>query len=167
MAIEIHQATVSEASAVSAVLCEAAAWLEQRKIPLWSQAQLQVAAIQADVAAGLYFIAVNEERYPVGAFKYQPEDPLIWPDAEPGEAAYLHRVVVRRAQAGGPLAAALLAWAADRAALEGRRFLRLDCESSRPKLRAVYERFGFAHHSDRQVGPYHVARYQLSLAPKA
>ena len=34
----------------------------------------------------------------------------------------------------------------------GFRYLRLDCVAT-PRLRAVYERFGFEHHSDRQVGP--------------
>ena len=46
----------------------------------------------------------------------------------------------------------------------GRHFLRLDCEASRPRLRAVYERSGFQHHSDRQVGPSYVSRYQLPLS---
>jgi hypothetical protein len=41
--------------------------------------------------------------------------------------------------------------------------LRLDCEASRPRLRAVYEGFGFRHHSDRQVGPYFVSRYEYAL----
>jgi hypothetical protein len=31
------------------------------------------------------------------------------------------------------------------------------------RLRAVYERFGFRHHSDRQVGPYFVSRYEQEL----
>jgi hypothetical protein len=35
--------------------------------------------------------------------------------------------------------------------------------TSRPWLRAVYERSNFRHHSDRQVGPYFVARYELAL----
>lgn len=55
---------------------------------------------------------------------------------------------------------ALMRWAVERAAALGRRYVRLDCEASRLRLRAVYERFGFRHHSDRQVGPYFVARYE-------
>jgi hypothetical protein len=35
--------------------------------------------------------------------------------------------------------------------------------ASLPKLRAVYERFGFVHHSDRQVGPYFVSRYEYRV----
>ena len=35
---------------------------------------------------------------------------------------------------------------------------------SRDRLRAVYERFGFQHHSNRQVGPYFVARYEVKIS---
>ncbi len=45
----------------------------------------------------------------------------------------------------------------------GRRYLRLDTVSDRPKLRGVYESRGFRLHSERHVGPYHVARYEVRL----
>jgi hypothetical protein len=45
----------------------------------------------------------------------------------------------------------------------GRPLLRLDCEAARPRLRAIYERFGFSHHSDFSAGPYRVARYELRV----
>ena len=50
-----------------------------------------------------------------------------------------------------------------RARLLGRDYLRLDCEASRMRLRTVYETFGFRHHSDRQVGPYFVSRYEYEV----
>lgn len=65
--------------------------------------------------------------------------------------------------AGDELSAELLRWAGERAKSLGRGFLRLDYEASRPRLRAVYERCGFQHHSDREVGPYFVSRYELRL----
>ena len=63
------------------------------------------------------------------------------------------------------MSTALLEWAVREARRLGRRALRLDCEASRASLRAVYERFGFRYHSDRHVGPYHVARYEYPLPP--
>jgi GNAT superfamily N-acetyltransferase len=83
-----------------------------------------------------------------------------------GESAFVHRMAVRREYAGGAVSTALLTWAVDRTRALGRRYLRLDCDASRPKLRLVYERFGFQYHSDRHVGPYHVARYEYAV-PKA
>jgi hypothetical protein len=42
--------------------------------------------------------------------------------------------------------------------------VRLDCEASRPRLRAIYDQFGFIHHSDRKVGPYLVSRYEYDVS---
>lgn len=45
----------------------------------------------------------------------------------------------------------------------GLRYLRLDCEASRARLRALYERIGFRFHSNKLVGPYFVARYEYDV----
>ena len=66
--------------------------------------------------------------------------------------------------AGGEVSHALLDFAVDRTRLAGRPLLRLDCDASRPRLRAVYSRSGFTHQSDQRVGPYLVARYELPVA---
>lgn len=70
------------------------------------------------------------------------------------------RLAVRRRFAGGETSLALLGWAVEPTASLGRRYLRLDCEVERARF---YERFGFKHHSDRQVGAYHVARYEYAV----
>jgi len=58
----------------------------------------------------------------------------------------------------------MLEWAVSRAADLGRSYLRLDCEARRPELHAIYERFGFRFHSYRDVGPYHLSRYEYLIA---
>jgi ribosomal protein S18 acetylase RimI-like enzyme len=58
---------------------------------------------------------------------------------------------------------ALIQWAVSHARSLGRSYLRLDTDASRPKLRELYERFGFQFHSFREVGPYYVARYLYPL----
>jgi GNAT superfamily N-acetyltransferase len=103
----------------------------------------------------------------VGTVKFQLQDDLFWPDLPADEASFVHRLAVRRSHAGGTVSSALLRWAVERARSYHRRFLRLDCDAARPKVRAVYERFGFRYHSDRQVGPYLVARYQYEVGPDA
>lgn len=160
--IEISQALPGEIETVSSVLLEAANWLRERKIPMWRADELSRDRVAADVAAGYFFLARCGTEV-AGTIKFQWQDALFWPDTPADEAAFIHRLAVRRAFAGGELSTLLLRWAATRAADAGKHFLRLDCEASRPRLRAVYERFGFRHHSDRQVGPYFVSRYELSL----
>ena len=113
---------------------------------------------------GIYYLAECENES-AGVVRFQMEDPELWPDVPENSSAFLHRLAVRRRFAGQGVSTAILNWAVRRTRELGRGHLRLDCEAARPKLRAVYERFGFRHHSDRQVGPYFVARYELDVTP--
>jgi GNAT superfamily N-acetyltransferase len=168
MAIEtqIRQAAPQDAAAIADVLAEAAQWLQQAGMPLWRTDELSPASIAADLSTGLFFLA-EDAGAPVGVVKFQLEDPIFWPDAPANDAAYIHRLAIRRRYAGTGLSTALLHWAVARAQEYGRSYLRLDCEASRPRLRAIYERFGFRYHSDKQVGPYHVARYEYGITKTA
>ncbi len=161
--ISIRQAGPLDVENVASVLREAARWLEQSGMLMWRDDELLPARIAADVADGLFFLAECEGKT-AGVVKFQLEDLFFWPDMPPGQSAYVHRLAVKREFAGGGVSTALLRWAAERARSLGKKYLRLDCEASRPKLRAVYERFGFRHHSDRQVGPYFVSRYEYVLS---
>jgi GNAT superfamily N-acetyltransferase len=98
-----------------------------------------------------------------GTVRLQPTDPEFWPDVDDTQCLFLHRLAVRRRFSGGLVSHALLSFALDLTRRHGRRTLCLDCEASRPRLRAVYERFGFVHVDDRQVGPYLVARYTMPV----
>jgi len=159
----IRQAKPRDAKRVSSILREAAQWLEQTGRPMWRDDELLPARIVADVDAGLFFVA-EWDGQAAGVVKFQLEDSLFWPDVPPGKSAFVHRLAVKRQFAGRGVSSALLCWAVERARTLGKNYLRLDCEASRPQLRAVYERFGFRHHSDRQVGPYFVSRYEYDVA---
>jgi GNAT superfamily N-acetyltransferase len=155
-----------ESPVVADVLGESARWLEQAGMSLWQEDAISARHIADDVAAGLYFLAESSGEV-AGTIKFQLEDVEHWPDMPLQEAAYLHRLAVRRCYAGQGVSSALLRWAVERTAALGRRYLRLDCDTARPRLRAVYERFGFRHHSDRQVGPYFVSRYEYDVTAMA
>ena len=162
MNVQVREATAEDTQRVSEVLVEAAEWLRERGTPMWRGDELAPERIAADVLGGEFFLAeVDGEA--AGTIKFQLQDELFWPDLPHDEAAYIHRLAVRRRYSGGHVSSVLLAWAAERARSLGRRFLRLDTEAVRPRLRAVYERAGFHYHSDRQVGPYLVARYEQAL----
>lgn len=162
MQISVRPAASDDIERVSAVLREAAQWLEQTGRRMWRDNELLPALIAADVAAGLFFIAACDGET-AGVVKFQLEDPLFWPDIRQNESAFVHRLAVKRQFAGAGISSALLNWAVARAKSLGKKYLRLDCEASRPRLRAVYESFGFRHHSDRQVGPYFVSRYEYQI----
>ena len=160
MKSEIRAAVLAEVTIVSEILTEAAVWLRERGMPLWAPHEVSASCVAPEVQAGLYFLAWSGSAA-VGTMQLTPSDPVFWPEAAQGEALYLHRLAVRRAVAGGVVSSGLLRWAVGHAAACGVRYLRLDCEASRPSLRRVYERFGFSFHSERTVGPFVVARYQV------
>ena len=163
MIVSIRQAKPDDAHTVSSILTEAARWLEESGIAMWRDGELTASSVAADVGAGLFHLA-EADLEAAGTIKFQLEDKLFWPDIRQEESAFIHRLAVRRKFAGGAISAAMLQWAIERARSLKRRYLRLYCEASRPRVRAIYEGFGFRHHSDRQVGPYFVSRYEYALA---
>ncbi|MEH2443187.1 GNAT family N-acetyltransferase [Nostoc sp.] len=165
MYISIRQANIQDTVIVSNVLLEAALWLQQRGVPLWRDSEVSPENISEDVAKGLFFIAECDGES-AGTIKFQLEDLLFWPDISQEESAFVHRFAIRRRYSGGKVSSALLTWAIERAQTLGKRYLRLDCDASRPRLRAVYEGFGFRYHSDRQVGAYFVSRYEYEILPQ-
>ena len=158
----IRLATAEDIDTVSSILVEAAQWLDERGMAMWRANELSPEQIADSVAKGLFFLAERDGEAS-GTIKFQLSDLQFWPDVPDGDAAYIHRLAVRRRFAGGETSGSLLRWAARRCVRLGRPLLRLDCEASRPRLRVLYERHGFKHHSDRQVGPYFVARYELDV----
>lgn len=158
----VRQACLDDLETVALILSEAANWQEAQGAPLWSAEDVAPEAMKGKVAAGLYWLAfVGDEA--VGCVLYQLEDPLFWPDAELGEAAYLHRLAVRRAHAGGGVSKALLDWAKSRARERGHDFLRLDCDAGREKLRAFFEAHGFVPVGERKLGRYTAVLYEFDL----
>jgi GNAT superfamily N-acetyltransferase len=144
------------------MLVEAARWVDALGVVMWEEGELDSARIAREVDAGQFFLA-EVDGVAAGAVRFQHVDLQFWPDVPHQDSAFVHRLVVRRAFKGQGISTRLLAWAADHARRLGRRTLRLDCDADRPKVRAIYERFGFRLHSYRQVGSYYVARYELPI----
>ena len=161
MAVVIRPATADDTRALVDILTDALKWVEQLDgTIMWVEGELEEPRVRAE--AGMFVVAESEGRI-VGAVRFQLNDPLFWPDIDGSDSAFVHRLAVRRSHAGKGVSTALLQWAVDRARTLGKRYLRLDCDADRMRLRAVYERFGFRLHSYRQVGAYYVARYELQI----
>ncbi|WP_373544954.1 GNAT family N-acetyltransferase [Chamaesiphon sp.] len=158
----MHQATLDDLSTVSEILSEAAAWLDRQNMTLWQPEHISKSTIIQDVELGLFYIAFCEG-IAAGVVIFQTEDLVFWPDITQSDSAFLHRLAVRRSFAGGSVSTQIFRWAIEYSRELGKHFLRLDCVADRPRLRSVYENFGFKHHSDRQVGDYFVARYEYEI----
>ena len=162
MTIAVRTARPQEAGIVEDLLREAAEWVDALGVVMWDEGELDAAHIAQEVADGQFFVTEVDGAV-AGAIRFQVEDRLFWPDIEQGDSAFVHRLVVARAFKGQGISTALLAWSVERARAMGKRYLRLDCDAERAKLRALYERFGFRLHSYRQVTSYYVARYEYPL----
>jgi GNAT superfamily N-acetyltransferase len=82
--------------------------------------------------------------------------------------ADLHKLAILPMRQGQRLARAFLGHAVRLAREKGLRFLRLNCRGGRPNLRAVYESFGFRHHSQKLLGGQVFERFELEVgAPGA
>jgi GNAT superfamily N-acetyltransferase len=80
-----------------------------------------------------------------------------------GDAAYIHKITLKRSAAGRGLGRQIIDWAREKARKEGMKYLRLDTEARRAKLCELYESAGFTRHSERQVGRHYVARYEMRI----
>lgn len=90
-------------------------------------------------------------------------DPDFWPNALADEALYLHKLGVPPEFQGQGLARRMLEAAVSEARVSGCTFLRLDTTWNRPKLRAIYEQFGFEVRGRGLVQGYDVALYELRV----
>ncbi len=160
MGFSIRPCAREDAKAVYDILREAALWLEQTGQPMCCWGEFLEEDFAPDIGD---FHLASVDGIPAGTLKFLLEDELFWPDHPDPAAAYIHRLAIRRQFAGQGVSRAMLAWTLDHARSLDKKCVRLDCEAARPKLRAIYENFGFRHHSDRQVGPYFVARYEYQL----
>ena len=150
------------------VLDEAAAWLQERGIEQWPP-RFEPSWVEAAITRGETWL-VKVGGTVSATVTLDLADP-VW-DGIAGSALYVHRMAVRRRAAG--LGAAVLGWAACAARERGREALRLDCVAANARLRAYYERSGFAYRGDFSVagapgqrleeGPVTVvSRYELGL----
>jgi GNAT superfamily N-acetyltransferase len=162
VSISIRQAQAPDSAVIEDMLQEAARWVDALGVVMWDEGELDAQRIAREAAEGQFFIA-EVDGDPAGAVRFQLEDQLFWPDLAGNDSAFIHRLVVRRRYKGLGISTELMKWAVSRARSLGKNYLRLDTDASRPKLRELYERFGFQFHSFRHVGPYYVARYVYPL----
>src|SRR5205814_8638655 len=117
-------------------LDEATDWVGQRGYEQWPY-PLTHAQIAAAMERGEVSLA-ELDRDVVATVTLLRDDPMYWGE-RPADAAYVHKLAVRRACAGRRIGNAIVEWAADTAAAKGRRFLRLDCLRDNPGIRTYYE----------------------------
>lgn len=160
--MQVRVAQTADVAVVAGVLSAAAADLQLRGQALWSAVEVGEAGVTPHIEQGLYHLGIVAEEV-VGVFRLQYRDPAFWPEIPDGTSAYLHKLAVVPEKQGRGLAHQLLDHAVRLTGEKRLAFLRLDCVAGRPKLRAVYERFGFRHHSQKQIGGGLFDRFEFEV----
>jgi GNAT superfamily N-acetyltransferase len=144
-------------SAVATLLDEATLWVEARGYEQWplpfpreeiadaiERGEVYVAEVGGDVVATVTLLW---------------DDELHWGERPP-DAAYVHKLAVSRARAGQQIGRAIVEWADETAAANGRSFLRLDCQRANPGIRNYYDELGFEHRADDVINGRDLSLYE-------
>lgn len=104
---------------------DAAAWMSAKGTPAWDVARIDRTFAETFVLRSELLVASCSDGI-VGCCTLSAEDPEFWPDALKGEAAYLHKLAVRRTHAGRGVSSALIEACRHAARTQGCAKLRLD-----------------------------------------
>ncbi|HEX6797333.1 MAG TPA: GNAT family N-acetyltransferase [Ktedonobacterales bacterium] len=163
--LTIRTAGPEDVDALAAIGESTSAWLESRGIDAGRPPKPLREIAAERVGDGSMDLALLDGR-PAGMMTllWQPE--ALWADL-PGNAAYVHGLLVHRDFAGKEIGCRLLEWAERRASAAGKPLVRLDCTAENPELRAYYERAGYIHRGDVALPHRIAARYEKPVQPAA
>ncbi|WP_433497417.1 GNAT family N-acetyltransferase [Sphaerimonospora sp. CA-214678] len=143
-----RRAMPDDLRAVLALLAETARWLHSRGLRQWPAEGFPAGRIEPLIATGAMYVLDDDVNGGLAATMALDghADPEFWRPADnPGDALYVHKLAVGRVHSGEGLGEALLDWAALRAGVLGRPWLRLDCAKDNTRLQAYYRDAGFRH----------------------
>jgi len=158
----IRQAMPQDKGIVIDILRQSETWMKAIGQVISEGDKVSSLRIHKEVASGEFFIAeCNGEA--AGTVRLLLEDHIGWPDIPRETSAFMKWIAVRREFSGGEISAALLEWSVQFTKSVERRFLRLCCDESRPKLGMIFGGFGFWYHSKMWLGTRCVSRYEYDL----
>ena len=146
---------------VAGLLDEATVWVNDLGFSQWPL-PFPRDQLAGAIERGEVYVVESEDGEAVATVSMLPDDPLYWGD-QPPDAYYVHKLAVRRDQAGRGVGAAVVEWANAEAAEAGREFLRLDCLGDNPGIRDYYEDLGFEHRGDVVLDGRTISLYERSV----
>ena len=122
---------------------EVARWGCERGLRLWPEEALTREALLTEEVGPESFRVGYAGGRPACAFLLQWQDREWWPNAAPGEAAYLHKLCVRREFAGKGVPAKVLDYVRRECAKRGASAIRLDTGWEEETVKEIYLGLGF------------------------
>ena len=132
---------LNDAKAAVSILEEAVEWTARLGFPIWQDESFEIAEHQT-IAIAEQLVGGFEDDRLVACMRLQAHDGLFWPDDRPGDALYVHKLAVRRSDAGQGWTRRMLAFAVAKAALLSIPYVRLDTYPL-PQMIRLYENEGF------------------------
>jgi GNAT superfamily N-acetyltransferase len=155
--VNVRRATQADAGVAGSILDEATDYVAALGYDQWPVPFPQDELAQRIERGELFMVEVDGDT--AATFTLLWDDPSFWGE-QPPDAAYLHKLAIRREYAGRGLGAAIVEWADAQAAAAGRRYLRLDCMRDNEGIRTYYERLGFEHRGDKDHPRFAAALYE-------
>ena len=156
--MNVRRAQQEDALTVAGLLDEATVWVNDLGLSQWPL-PFPRDQLAAAIDRGEVYVVESEDGDGVATVSMLPDDPEYWGD-QPPDAFYVHKLAVRRDQAGRGIGAAIVEWANAEAAEAGREFLRLDCLADNPGIRDYYEDLGFEHRGDLVLDGQKMSLYE-------
>ena len=157
-AVNVRRAHQEDAEIVAALYDEATEWVGDLGYSQWPS-PFPRDQLAAAIDRGEVYVVETEDGEPVATVAILLDDPMYWGN-QPPDAFYVHKLAVRRDQAGRGIGAAVVEWANAEAAEAGREFLRLDCLGDNPGIRDYYEDLGFEHRGDLVLDGRNMSLYE-------
>jgi len=169
----IRRAEAGDLDAILGLRQEAEQWLRERGIEQWTDSWSEHARklIADNLAAGKTSVVTRDgEDQVVATVTLNGPDLDFWTEADDLDSAtYLYKLIVSRSKAGTGLGDAILNWASERAAQDGKRWLRIDVWRDNHGLQDYYLKRGFHHvrtvHRDWRKSGALFQREAGSIAP--
>jgi GNAT superfamily N-acetyltransferase len=162
MTLEITVAPAFDWGTASEILIEVVKGLNQRGKPLWTEEQVSVEGLKSSYRIEESFIA-HQKNKPIGCMFLLESDPEFWPEIDDHSSLFLHKLAVLQEFHGKGVGNKMLEWASEYAKRQGKLWLRLECDGSRPKLKEIYETFGFRLVDRKPLGEFDSARYEIRV----
>jgi GNAT superfamily N-acetyltransferase len=155
--VRVRPARQEDAPVVADLLNEATVWVGERGYEQWPL-PFPLDQLAAAIGRGEVYLA-EAAGETVATVTLLWDDHMYWGERPP-DAAYVHKLAVRRACAGQGIGRAIVEWADRTATKAGRQFLRLDCLGDNPGIRSYYEELGFEHRGDLVVNGRNMSIYE-------
>ena len=139
--LSVEKAAAQDAPSLLALRHALEDWLESKSVEQWGPGEVSLGDVERQVADGEWRVVRDRDGLQA-ALRLLWSDEPVW-QQQNTFAAYVHGLMVNRADAGRGVGAALLRWAEAQARHAEAPCLRLDCVESNTRLRHFYAALGF------------------------